>query len=156
RTEQRLLEQVKHLEHSVTLNSGETRSALANFVEHRSHNPGTDLQFRFVTTASIGREQGSPLPTGVKGIEAWEKIRLGGAAGASCVRTLAGIRSILRNGSKPDDLPLETWTSYQKHLKESRGAGLLSLVLAFEWSTGRPEPDDLRAAIEQTLRERGQ
>jgi hypothetical protein len=56
----RLLEQIKHRDGAITLNSPEARAAIANFVDHRNHNPGMRLCFRYVTTASVGRRLGKP------------------------------------------------------------------------------------------------
>lgn len=148
---ERLLEQIKHLDKSITLNSAEARSAIANFVEHRTTNPTANLTFRFLTTARIGREAGPPMSRKTTGIETWEALRTGALNGSSCLAPIATIRSALKKTVKPHGFPDETWATYRRFLARARAAEMLNLILAFEWSTGQPEPEDLRDSIKRRL-----
>ncbi|HMY21492.1 MAG TPA: hypothetical protein PKA58_34460, partial [Polyangium sp.] len=153
--EKRLLEQIKRLEGTITLNSPEAREALANFVEHRLHNPGTNLRFCFITTAAIARERQPRMPRDMTGIEEWENIAAGTSTSSNCLRPVAAIRRLLRNGAKPDKLPPDTWNSYQNYLKRSRLLDFFSLITSFRWSTGQAEPEEVRIGIERSLRKTG-
>ncbi len=68
------MEQLKHVAGSLTLRSGDVLESIANFCDHRRLNPGTKLAFRFLTTATIGREQ-TPWHNQRRGIELWEAVR---------------------------------------------------------------------------------
>ncbi len=92
---------------------------------------------------------------GGKGIEAWEGIQWRTVDGTLCLRKLASVRLLLREGSKPDDLPQQSWDTYQKYLRYSRGPEFLAFVLAFEWSTGQEEPADLCTTIQKSIVARG-
>ena len=70
----RTLEQVKHLERSITLVSPESLTAMANFSAHRWDNPTQELRFRFCTCARVGLERSDPFE-GRPGIEVWEALR---------------------------------------------------------------------------------
>src|SRR3954463_4281322 len=54
---QRLLEQVKHREQSVTLRAKSALEAIANAIEHRATHTGHDLTLRYTTNAAIGKDQ---------------------------------------------------------------------------------------------------
>ena len=69
--EQRLLEQVKRLDDNVTLRSGEILTAIANYIHHRSANPGHLVFFRFTSTANVGVERPALSPERTPGIELW-------------------------------------------------------------------------------------
>jgi hypothetical protein len=56
--ETRTLEQIKrHGTTSVTLKSADALAAVAHFCEHRKTNSCFRLRFRFITTATLGKEQ---------------------------------------------------------------------------------------------------
>lgn len=153
--EARLLKQVKHLEGAVTLNSNTVRATLANFVEHRAANPEADLQLRFVTTAGVGHERAPAMPRGMTGLEAWKTVRSGALGGIPCLVHLAAIRRLLRKGTKPDSVPVETWAGYQEYLDNARAAEMARLVLGVEWSTSAPDLAELRGDVGRVLLEHG-
>ncbi len=70
--ETRLLEQIKHRETTLTLRTAAAIEALANFHDHRRHNPHEDLRFCFLTNAAFGCEQLNPFPNRIPGIAFWE------------------------------------------------------------------------------------
>ena len=92
----RVLEQVKHREKSLTLNSPEALRALVSFQEHRTNNPGRRISFLYVTNSKAGREYRSPLPNGEPGIEVWQRIHREEVSGDELSAALKGIRGILR------------------------------------------------------------
>ena len=55
----RALEQIKSLKRHVTLKSPEVLAPLARFLSHERSNPGFQLEFRYLTTASAGQERSS-------------------------------------------------------------------------------------------------
>ncbi len=151
---ERLLEQVKHRDASITLNSSEARSALANFIEHRNHNPEVKIRFRFVTTAPVGRERDPAMARGMTGIDAWDEIRSGDPSGSGCLTRLAALRRLLLRASKPQDVPVATWGAYRAFLQRARCAQMLTLVASFEWSTGQLAVADCRHLVESRLQDR--
>ena len=147
RNEQRLLEQIKHCEGSITLNSSVVRAALANFAEHRVTNPDVALTLRFVTTATIGQERAPAALRHVKGLESWIDLREGSIPAPSCLVRLAIIRRLLRQGERPEGTPDATWQSYRASLVRATTSEMAALVAAVEWSTGAPALEDLRPRI---------
>lgn len=57
-----LLEQIKHLTTSVTLNSPSVRAALAGFREIAAANPGRSLRFRFASNGAPTKERPAVFP----------------------------------------------------------------------------------------------
>ncbi|MEI9935823.1 MAG: hypothetical protein WDO69_01235 [Pseudomonadota bacterium] len=147
----RLVEQIKHRDGSLTLNSAEARSAIANFIEHRKDNPSLCLKFRYVTTASVGIERSPHLLIRAAGVQVWEKLRLEAFAGAQLKRRLAAIRHVLRRAKRPDDCPASTWSLFENFFRRASVDEMRELVAGFEWSMNQPEPDDLRTQIESAL-----
>lgn len=106
--ERRLLEQLKvRSTKSVTLRSPEALEALSNFCEHRASNPDSELQFRYLTTAAAGVEQGWTLPEG--GIETWIELRRGGYDEELRSKALGEIRRFLKLGNQPERVSQKAW-----------------------------------------------
>ena len=140
-TRQRLLEQVKHRESSLTLRSPEAIAALVNFFEHRLANPGETLRFRFVTNASSGHERHSPLPNRLPALEAWELLRQAQEDESTCRELLVGIRSLLSSFSKeqkPDDIREDTWDRFRAFVRDADDDALTAFIRSFEWGCGLP------------------
>ncbi|MBE9179333.1 hypothetical protein IQ268_12250 [Oculatella sp. LEGE 06141] len=151
--EQRLLEQVKNYTSSISLWS--SVSAIANFVEHRQSNSCGNLRFLFTTTASVKIERPSPpILKRQKGINIWEKIRLGNLEVISQEDALIGIRNILSRDTKPKKLADTTWLIFRDFVQNSSDADLLSLIHAFEWSTKAIPAEILTERIPALLIER--
>jgi len=55
---------------TVTLRSGDAVDAINHLWLHKKNNPDTEVRLRFLTTASLGREQGGTFG-GIPGIEYW-------------------------------------------------------------------------------------
>src|ERR1035438_1345206 len=55
----RALEQIKDLRKNITLRSPEVLAPLGRFLAHQRSNPDFQLEFRYLTTASAGRERRS-------------------------------------------------------------------------------------------------
>ena len=131
----RLLEQVKHLEQSVTLRSGPVRAFLANAYAHRNQNPSLRLRFRFTTTAKPGVERPTTVPGAVPGIVAWEQIRMESWRPEDVGRARAAIRELLTSDARPADLPASVWTPFQDFVETASDPDLDAFIRVCEWST---------------------
>jgi hypothetical protein len=70
--------QVKDVVRNVTLRSADVIDAIDNAWAHRQRNPRHTIRFRFLTTAGIGVEQGSPFGTGIRGLRLWHESQSSG------------------------------------------------------------------------------
>ncbi len=151
---QRLLEQVKHRESSLTLRSPETIAALVNFFEHRRANPGAFLQFRFVTNAPCGHEQHSPLPNRLPAIEAWERLRQEQGDQETQRKLLHGIRSLLtsfQKEQKPHSISDDAWEMFHPFVCNASDEELTAFIRSFEWGMQSAEVHSLRQSLQQRL-----
>lgn len=150
----RLLEQVKHRDSSLTLRKPEAIAAIANFIEHCQANPTADLIFQFTTNAKVGRERQSPIPNRMPAIEAWERLRLGEVEAGNRDEVIAGIRQILRNARKPDDLHEDTWQQFCNFSQTATDEQFFSLIYKFQWKTKAPEARSLKSILQRQLMNR--
>jgi PAS domain-containing protein len=151
--ERRLLEQLKvRSTKSVTLRSPEALEALSNFCEHRASNPNSELQFRYLTTATAGVEQGWTLPDG--GIETWIELRRGGYDEELWSKALGEIRRFLKLGKQPERVSQKAWEALQLVL-DSDDEALGELVFSFEWALGYGNPNQSEAEVLSALVDRG-
>jgi hypothetical protein len=151
--EQRLLEQVKNYQSSVTLKSAV--SSIAYFIEHRQNNPTQNLRFLYTTTAPVGKER--PLPSMLKknpAIFVWEQLRQGSLKGISQNDALQGIRIILSNIVQPKKLSDKTWEVFLSFVKNARDDQLLDLIYSFEWNTKTPGVESVSSELQKLLIER--
>lgn len=148
---QRLLEQVKHRDSSITLRNPGAVTAIACFVEHRQTNRGANLLFRFTTNTKIGRERPSPIPKKTPAIEAWEQIRDGSLQGREQESALQGIHTILKNVKQPDKLDDDTWQQFRKFITTATNSQLLDLICSFEWSANAPKAQSLSPKLQKIL-----
>lgn len=152
-TQDRLLEQIKRRETSLTLNSAEARAALANFIEHRASNPRIRLQFRYVSNASAGQEANPAMVKGQTGIRVWESARQ--KSRGDIARSLAAIRGLLRKGKRPRDTPVATWSKYREFLGRARYAEMVSLIADFKWSLTKEDAPELKQKLEKRIQMNG-
>ena len=153
-TRQRLLEQVKHRASSLTLRSPEAITALVNFFEHRTTNPGESLRFRFVTNASSGHEQHSPLPNRLPAIEAWERLRQAQGGEATRRELLKGVRSLLTalpKEQKPHDIHENIWDRFRTFVCDANDEALTAFIRSFEWGMESADANSLRQLLQQRL-----
>src|SRR5260370_1668877 len=150
--QERILEQVKHLESvALTLRSAQVLAALANFHAHRMTNPSISLRLRFTTNAGRGRERDSSFPAGTCGLDVWEEIGQGALQELPVGVALAGIRSLLLTDHIPDRFPQATWRPFQDFVREASDEELSRFIQACEWSTGTTEALDLQPLLQQRL-----
>ena len=148
----RLLEQVKHRQAAITLQSPPCRAALAHFHEHRRANPTLPLRFRFTTTASVGRERGNRLPGRLPGIVAWEKVRRGELTRTQTRALLSALGDLVSELARPEGVPREQWLAFQRFAAQADADEWRQFVSAFEWSTQAPNSASLRPRIRKRLR----
>lgn len=147
--ERRLLEQLKvRSGRSLTLRSPEALEALSNFCKHRAANPDSILQFRYLTTATAGVEQGWTLPE--SGIGTWIELHRGGYGDESRVNALTEIRKFLKRGKQPERVSRRAWDALQEVLKGDDDA-LGELIFSFEWALGYGDPNQSEADVLSTL-----
>lgn len=128
--------QVKDTAAPLTLASAPARTALANFFEIFQGNPGT-VQYRYLTTATIGKEQKLEFPDNLPGITYWKHVQNGPAP-------IAPMRSELL---KLDlHAPLKAWLA-----SASDEVLFEKLVRRFHWCHDQPSLDGIICAIEQKL-----
>ena len=148
--EQRLLEQVKNYTDDISLWS--SVGAIANFVEHRQSNPSVKLRYLFTTTASVKIERPSPkILKRQKGIEIWEKVRLGCLTNISEKDALIGILSILSRNTKPTKLSHTTWSVFRDFIQNTDHVNLIHLIHDFTWSTKSPAANSFTDTIPSLL-----
>ncbi len=147
----RLLEQVKHLQAPITLRAAAARAALCNAFEHFSKNPDQNLAFRFTTTARIGQEIPSPLPSGLSGITAWEALHTHATEQAARTEHVAGLRGLLQAATRPEGIKEEAWRAFQQFVQESNVEDFLTFARRFEWSTGAPDAERRAIQVQEKL-----
>jgi hypothetical protein len=120
-TEARLLEQIKHRESSITLRTPAALEALANFYDHRLHNPQVDLRFCFLTNAVIGCARLNPFPNRIPGITLWEQVRNRQLGNAETIAAIDRIRRFLAKLTRPEGLAQGVWAAWKAYLANATG-----------------------------------
>jgi hypothetical protein len=147
----RLLEQVKHRDSSLTLRKPEAITAIANFIEHCQTNLTADLIFQFTTNAKVSRERLSPMPNQMPAIDAWERLRMGEIKEENRSEFIAGIRQILGKSRKPDDLQEDTWQTFCTFNQTATDEQFLNLICNFQWRTHAPEARSIKSLLQKQL-----
>jgi hypothetical protein len=149
----RLMEQLKQLKKSITLRSPDALEAIANFCQHKSDNPTENLQFRFLTTASVSKER-RPWAASLAGIKEWEYLRVNSGDDEHRTERLEALRKYLRTCKKPDDLSLAVWQKLKDVLAATDIAPFEELVNGFEWATDSGDHQVVEKAICDELQKR--
>jgi hypothetical protein len=151
-TERRLLEQLKiRSDHSVTLRTVEALEALSNFCVHKHLNPGTELLFRYLTTASIGLEKG--WAGSQAAIATWQSIRDGEYSDEARAGAIELLRLFIAGLSRPSKIHTKSWDRLQAFVAEKES--FVQLILGFEWAVGQPGLEQSEAKIRAILVHRG-
>jgi hypothetical protein len=151
----RLLEQVKHRERSVTLRDPAALEAIANAIDQRSSNPTLSLLFRYTTNARIGTEKPSPLPGRTPLVTVWNQLRSGPPAGMAPAQGLPVLRAFVTGLTKPEDFAAARWERLTTFFRTSTDEQLLALIRDFEWATHAPAMLSVGGRVQQILVERG-
>ncbi|MHB9022915.1 MAG: hypothetical protein ACYC7E_01885 [Armatimonadota bacterium] len=144
----RVLEQVKHREHNVTIHSEEVVSALVNYVATRERNLGVKLAYRFTTTANIGIERPTLMPDGQAALHIWEQIQEGLVPSAE---QLQKIREALTSYRIPSGVNPDAWTTFVQVVRIIDDCNLEKLIHGFELVTNSTSADSITREIQQTL-----
>jgi hypothetical protein len=99
----RVLQQLKDPSRSITFRSPDAREALANFCHHKQTQPDIDLKFRFLTTATVGKEQ-KPWADEKPGFVLWEDLRTDQVPLEDRSEKLEQLRKFLKELDKPEEL----------------------------------------------------
>jgi hypothetical protein len=130
---ERVLEQLKQISRSITLRSTDALEALANYCQHRKANPMTSLTFRFLTTASVGKER-QPWTGDGPAIMLWEELRTQAVSENDRAAKLGQLRSYLEVCPKPEYLSESVWQSFREILS-GEAEEFKAIVNGFEWAT---------------------
>jgi hypothetical protein len=141
---ERRFEQIKRSEKSLTLRSEDALEALANFVEHRSQEPGLRLSFRFATTASSGREKPAIVDGSEGALEVWKQFRKGNLEPSVARKALVSLKAFFSQARRPTDFNVGTWTRFVSWAKAADEDAIAGLIRSFEWSAEEAPGEDLR------------
>lgn len=150
----RLLEQIKYREASLSLRSSSVRATLAHFRQHQAANPDLSLVLRFTTNTGTALEADTPVEGGVSGIVAWQQLRDGTWAGDADALVEA-IRTLLRTDVRPKGVDEEVWATYQDWVRTCTTEDLRAFMDAVEWATDAPDAGSLGPEIRALLIEKG-
>ncbi|EDL61152.1 hypothetical protein [Gimesia maris] len=149
----RVLEQVKHLEKSITLRSSPCKIALANAIQHFKNNPQLNLAFRFCTNSLVTTERPSPFVDRKPAIEVWEELRLKTISEPERTERLTKLQSFLSKlDDKPQGVDHLTWDSFKDYVKNVSLSELEELIRCFEWSTQESNAEDISKEIFQLIK----
>jgi hypothetical protein len=136
--------QVKDVAGNVTLRSGDVIDAIDNLWAHQQRNPRHTIRFRFLTTAGIGVEQGSPLGAGVGGLQLWQTCRLSEDT-AQREHDARAIAAFLLNEGRIS-------IALQEFLRTATNAQIWQQIVApLEWDTDAEETPDVIQEVKDKL-----
>ena len=141
-----IVEQVKDTagSGSITMRTRAVLDAVNHAWAHSKANPGVDVQFRYLTTSPIGRENGDPLRLGGPALAAWQSIRAqpGGAEATTTAQAIAAF--LLEQESIDQEL--------KNFLHAADSPAIIDqLVMRIDWITGAGDISALRSAIVSRL-----
>jgi KaiC/GvpD/RAD55 family RecA-like ATPase len=149
---QRIVEQVKSRQKSVTLRSRATIEAVGNFALHRERNPNLKLLFRFATNAVAGREKKMPFPGARSGIAAWSRLHDQAINNDERSAIANALRVFYRaSKKKPKDVPADAWAALHRVVDKASEEEWLDFLMSFEWSTGNTQPSAMEEVIQRDL-----
>ncbi len=151
--ETRILEQVRHSEHSVTLRSDRVVRTLARFYKRYHVAEQARVRLRYATNSLPGQERGVIFPRKASGIEAWRRVAAGKADGAETVATLVGLREVLigRGTSTRPDRDSADLAAFRDFVNSVSEDQLLAFVQSVEWAVGQPAYEDMRRKVAETI-----
>jgi hypothetical protein len=136
--------QVKATKGNMTLRSGDVVEAINNAWLNQQRNRDRPIRYRFLTTASIGMEQGDPIGQGIPGLVLWERARSATDEAAKLADTDRIRRFLLDEG--------RVSPAVQAFLRETEGAGIWErLISRVEWDTDAAEAAKVVKEIEDIL-----
>ena len=137
----RELEQIKDLKTHVTIRSPEVLAPLARFLAHQRSNPGFHLEFRYLTTASAGRER--PSDCGEPLITYWSELRKNNRPQESiCFRQL---RAILADAPHPDGVTEGDWQAFSSFFSSASDELVAAFIHNVRWDLEQSDSAGLRS-----------
>lgn len=145
--------QVKDVKsNTLTLLSG--LESIINFVRNCKANPNQNLYFLYITTASVGKEKNLPsIFRGKPSIEIWEQIRQDRLDDIPQNEALIGIRNVLCNSQKYEDLKVNQ-NVLRDYICNANSDDLLEIVQRFQWLYENLSSDSIDHQIIQLLMKR--
>ena len=147
----RRLEQVKHRDTAVSLNSSTAKEFIVNAIDHVQNNPTWRLRFRFSSNARVARENLSPLPDRLPGILAWKHVCGENLEVDKRSIVIKALLALLRSWSKPDNIADDLWKKYTLWIHSTDEAIFTDFVRTVEWSVELPEAVAMEAQLIQLL-----
>ena len=144
----RVLDQIKNLTQSVTLQSSQAREAVLNAADHLLSNRDKPIQlrFRFTTSASPGHEvEAPPCFAGAQGIALWEATRLTPSG-----ETLSCLHSFVSRWTRPAAVTQERWTQLFGVLSSDL-VFFSEIVRRFEWSLQSTPFESMEGLVRDAL-----
>jgi hypothetical protein len=136
--------QVKDVTGNITLRSGDVVKAIGNAWDHQRRNPRHTIKFRFLTTARVGVEQGSPFGAGIGGLRLWHESRSSGDVRKRERDARAIADFLLSEGKVP--------TAVQEFLPTASDAQIWQRLIApIEWDTDSEQTPEILREIKDRL-----
>jgi hypothetical protein len=147
RTDQRAVAetvQIKDAAGNITLRSGDVIEAIGNAWDHQRRNPRHSIKFRFLTTAGIGVEQGSPFGAGIGGLRLWRESRSSGDEAKRQHDTRAIANFLLSEG--------KVATAVQEFLRNASDTEIWQRLIApIEWDMDSEQTSEIVGEIKDRL-----
>jgi len=152
---ERLLEQVKHREASLTLRSRDALRALACAITTKKSNPGLNLVFRYTTNANVSCESPPVFEHRTPVIQVWERIRSSQLVETRQKEALETLLAFLRAAPKPQGVNVEIWKAFAEFVNAATAHRLLEFIQSFEWSHSVTPAQQMQARVLHLLIESG-
>lgn len=158
--EERILEQIKALDHNLTLRSAEILTSLARYREHIVKNRSIRLIYWFSTTASPGKERTQNqvsinFPRNLSGIEAWQVMQgttnppFNPQEEAIFIQEL---KKLISTASCPRDFDQDVFLEFKKYIEINPTNTLINdFIKNFYFTTNLETPQALDERIQQLL-----
>ncbi len=146
----RALQQIKDVQRNITLRNPEALAPLARFFAHQRLNPAFNLEFVYITTASVTRERSSACSEPL--IAYWTSLQTDNSLTTdACFEQL---RTTVRTAPRPDGVTDEDWMNFSSFFSSARAQDIVAFVRKVRWLVMQPGNQDLKLRIEDMLVER--
>lgn len=142
------LNQVKHEQRNVTLNSDSVTQLINNFFRHKSRNPTIKLIVRLCAIADRGKESQVGWLYAPCGLDLWDELRARRITGRDQAVAVDALRSLLKKN-------IELSPEAQRFLANSEDSKFLSeFIDVIFWDTGQPPFTEIQEEIHRILASR--
>jgi hypothetical protein len=136
--------QVKDTAGNITLRSPDVIETIGNAYMHQQRNPQHAVTLRFLTTAGIGTEQGTPFGGGIGGLRLWNSLRTSTDEPARNEGVRAIAKFLLAEGKIP--VPVRAFLGEASDEQIWR-----RLIVPIDWDTDAVEVPDVIQEIRNRL-----